>query len=121
MTQASVVHNVFAISTCSDDTLDDACMLHREALPHFASFCSCAVGASYFYQPGGVSYEAQEVRAFGLLLKDLVSRIKLELVDDQPDQDSYDVLQHVLSLCTESNTLARQRPTFSQLYAKLKQ
>lgn len=32
-------------------------------------------GASFFYQPGGAPFEAQEVRAFGLMLADMAARI----------------------------------------------
>eukprot|EP00850_Spirogloea_muscicola_P000978 SM000003S11223 [mRNA] locus=s3:1592602:1595790:+ [translate_table: standard] len=35
----------------------------------------CDYGASFCYQPGPVNYEAHEVRAFGLLLNDLVTRL----------------------------------------------
>ena len=36
---------------------------------------SLSAGASFFYQKGPVPYEAQEVRAFGLFLTDMVKLI----------------------------------------------
>ena len=91
------------------------------------TFFHCALGASFFYQPGSVSYEAHEVRAFGLLLKDLVTRTRRKVADDSPgesscpDQGSHGVLQHVVSLCTGNEVTAAQRPSFSQVYAHLQE
>ncbi len=33
-------------------------------------------GASFFYKPGTLPYEAQEVRAFGLFLSDMLARVE---------------------------------------------
>ncbi len=41
----------------------------RLRLGHFA-------GASFFYKPGTLPYEAQEVRAFGLFLRDMLDRLE---------------------------------------------
>ena len=76
-------------------------------------------GASFFYQPGGLSYEAQEVRAYGLLLKDLVSRIRVSSATNQTDQDNHKTLQETVLLCTDSTSATSQRPGFSQLHNKL--
>lgn len=86
-----------------------------------STFCHCALGASFFYQPGSVSYEAHEVRAFGLLLEDLVTRMRREVANDSPDHDSHGVLQHVVLLCTDNQVTAAQRPSFSQVYAHLQE
>lgn len=83
------------------------------------TFCHCALGASFFYQPGGVSYQAQEVRAYGLLLKDLASRVRRDVCVEEPDQQSYEALHHIVLLCTDSSITATLRPSFSQLHAKL--
>lgn len=77
------------------------------------------LGASFFYLPGSVPYEAHEVRAFGLLLEDLVSRTRTDVATFPPDQDSYGVLQDVVLLCIDNNITAAQRPSFGQLYAQL--
>ena len=68
-----------------------------------------------------MSYEAHEVRAFGLLLKDLVMRTRREVAGDSPDQDSHGVLQHVASLCTGNKVPAAQRPSFNQVIAHLQE
>lgn len=86
-----------------------------------STFCPCASGASFFYQSGSVSYEAHEVRAFGLLLKDLVMRTRREVAGDSPNQDSHGVLQHVVSLCTGNKVPATQRPSFNQVFAHLQE
>lgn len=36
----------------------------------------CVAGASFFYKPGTLPYEAQEVRAFGLFLNDMLVRLE---------------------------------------------
>ena len=46
---------------------------HGLSAPRFTAVCRA--GASFFYKPGTLPYEAQEVRAFGLFLSDLIARI----------------------------------------------
>ncbi len=41
-----------------------------------ARLAVCAAGASFFYKPGTLPYEAQEVRAFGLFLNDMLARLE---------------------------------------------
>ena len=68
-----------------------------------------------------MSYEAHEVCAFGLLLKDLVTRMRKEAGDDSLDQDSYRMLQHIVLLCIGDKVTAAQRPSFSQVCAHLRE
>ena len=66
-------------------------------------------GASFFYKPGTVSYEAQEVRAFGLFLADLLARM------DACDNDSLasTALQGIRAACL--NSAPAERPRFQQI------
>ena len=74
-------------------------------------------GASFFYQAGNVPYEAQEVRAYGLLLHDLVSRLKQAV--EQSDKDTAGILQEIVQQCIGNKAVTIQRPTFSMLHDRL--
>ena len=78
-----------------------------------------AAGASFFYKAGDVPYEAQEVRAYGLLLHDLVSRLKQVDEHVQSEVDTVKVLQEVVEVCNGKASVALQRPTFSVILEKL--
>ncbi|DBB02073.1 TPA: hypothetical protein ACH3X1_000645 [Trebouxia sp. C0004] len=77
----------------------------------------CDYGASFFYQAENLPYEAQEVRAYGLLLHDLVSRLKQ--ADDQSSKDTARVLQNIVQQCIGNKAVTAQRPTFYMLHEKL--
>ena len=62
-------------------------------------------------------YEAQEVRAYGLLLHDLVSRLKQ--ASEQCDKDAARILQEIVQQCIGNTASTTQRPTFYMLYDKL--
>ena len=66
-------------------------------------------GASFFYKPGTVSYETQEVRAFGLFLSDLLARM------DACDNDSLasTALGGIRAACL--NSAPAERPRFQQI------
>ena len=66
-------------------------------------------GASFFYKPGTVSYETQEVRAFGLFLSDLLARM------DACDNDSLasTALEGIRAACLNSAPI--ERPCFQQI------
>ena len=72
-----------------------------------------AAGASFFYQTGDVPYETQEVRAYGLLLHDLVSRLKQSESDAKADWHKVEVLKEVVQSCTDGGAVASGRPSFS--------
>ncbi len=74
-------------------------------------------GASFFYQAGNVPYEAQEVHAYGLLLHDLVSRLKH--VDEQSDKHTAGILQEIVQQCIGNKAVTNQRPTFCKLHERL--
>ena len=75
-------------------------------------------GASFFYAAGTVLYEAQEVRAFGLLLQDLVFRI--DQTPGQVQQHQIVKLQGLVQLCVKSGA-ATQRPEFSVVLDQIMQ
>ena len=71
---------------------------------------SCVhAGASFFYEPGAVPYEAQEARAFGLFLADLLARM------DAQDAESMasTALQGIEAACLKP--LPSERPAFQQI------
>lgn len=78
-----------------------------------------AAGASFFYEAGDVPYEAQEVRAYGLLLHDLVSRLRQADDHVQSEVDTVKLLQEVVEVCNGKTSFALQRPTFSVVLKKL--
>eukprot|EP00850_Spirogloea_muscicola_P010450 SM000061S19277 [mRNA] locus=s61:527711:530820:+ [translate_table: standard] len=85
---------------------------HNVIVADDGSAVLCDYGASFCYQPGPVKYEAHEVRAFGLLLNDLVTRLG-------PDADGSTVKE--LTRLTEGCTLgaAATRPSFEEVCARL--
>lgn len=70
-------------------------------------------GASFFYHPGPVSYEAQEVRAFGLMLADLVERLQ----PDEVGSEGADLLASIRDECLSSPWSLR--PSFAAVQARL--
>lgn len=74
--------------------------------------CRPPAGASFFYRPGTLPYEAQEVRAFGLFLTDLVARV-------QPSShaETRRALTNIVTECLLDKPL--QRPGFKALAARL--
>ena len=66
-------------------------------------------GASFFYEQGVVPYEAQETRAFGLFLGDLLARM------DAQDKGSMasTALQGIKAACLKP--LPSERPAFRQI------
>lgn len=68
----------------------------------------CA-GASFFYEQGTIPYEAQEARAFGLFLADLLART------DPQDEESMasSALHGIKAACL--NPVPSERPAFQQI------
>ena len=66
-------------------------------------------GASFFYEPGDIPYEAQEARAFGLFLTDLLARM------DPFDKESMasTALQGIRAACLQP--IPNERPPFQQI------
>lgn len=72
----------------------------------------CDYGASFFYPlDTDVPYEAQEVRAFGLFLNDIVNR--LASPQSTPDIQVRDELSGLVESCT--NIAAQHRPKFEEV------
>lgn len=71
---------------------------------------TCA-GASFFYEKVMIPYEAQEARAYGLFLADLLARM------DARDQESLasSALQGIKGACL--NPAPAERPRFAQIAA----
>ena len=66
--------------------------------------------------PEGISFEAQEVRAFGLLLRDMVARLDMSpSVGERAPFAS--MLQTVVSHCLLED--CRQRPSFQAIHKQL--
>ena len=57
------------------------------------------------------------MRAYGLLLHDLVSRLKQ--ADEQSDKDTGRILQKIVQQCIGNTTVTIQQPTFSMLLERL--
>jgi hypothetical protein len=70
-------------------------------------------GASFFYHPGAVPYEAQEVRAYGLMLCDLVDRI----CPEDAASDLSRLLRSVRDECLATPWMLR--PSFATLQSRL--
>ena len=70
-------------------------------------------GASFFYQPDTLPYEAQEVRAFGLFLSDLIARMDGSAHGGAARQK----LEGTASACLEPDPL--KRPAFAAIAAAL--
>ena len=77
---------------------------------HQKSQSSC-VGASFFYSASTVPYEAQEVRAFGLFLQDMVQRLHAD------DAARGTPLQDIWRDCLSNP--ATVRPSFQGLCTRL--
>lgn len=73
-----------------------------------------AAGASFFYNKGPVPWEAQEVRAFGLFVKDMLARL-----DDASSANSSTVQQvrSLLQTCMDEPT--QTRPLFQHVVQEL--
>ena len=71
-------------------------------------------GASFFYQPGSVPYEAQEVRAYGLFMADVVARSHMHEGQAAGVRDG---LAALADSCVR--TPARQRPAFAKIVEQL--
>ena len=70
------------------------------------------IGASFFYKPhDGVPYQAQEVRAFGLFLQDLVTRMHTS------QKGMRTTLEKLASQCI--HMAAVRRPTFLDIHTSL--
>jgi hypothetical protein len=69
-------------------------------------------GASFFYRPGTLPYEAQEVRAFGLFLADMLARIR-----PSSHTDARQGLTDIVAACLLDKPL--QRPSFKSLASRL--
>ena len=81
----------------------------------------CDYGASFIYkkgEPSHASFEAQEVRAFGLLVRDLVERIDIEFENMEVALDCQKQLLMIIQQCLSSNP--SKRPLFSVLARKLR-
>lgn len=78
-------------------------------------------GASFFYQEDKVPYQQQEVRAYGLLLKDLVARLEPSEEENQlaSCQQRQTTLHDVVQKCVASADVL-QRPKFQQIMQMLK-
>lgn len=74
-------------------------------------------GASFFYQTDSVPYQQQEVRAYGLLLKDLVARLETENQAADCAQQ-HTILCDIVEQCVIDPDVL-QRPTFQQLVRTL--
>lgn len=73
----------------------------------------CDYGASFFYSPAHpVAWQPMEVRAFGLLLKDLVERLE----PDTPEEAKHALLVMVHACCFSGTT---KRPLFAELCHQL--
>ena len=75
-------------------------------------------GASFFYRAGDFPYQGQELRAFGLLVHDLVSRLE-QSEDPLQSKGKVGQLQDVVQLCVGNNSNACERPTFCSVHARL--
>ena len=66
-------------------------------------------GASFFYEAGAIPYDAQEARAFGLFLADLLARM------DPQDEGSMasTALQGIRDACL--NSVPSERPAFQRI------
>ena len=84
--------------------------VRRGALHHSGVFHA---GASFFYQPDTLPYEAQEVRAFGLFLSDLIARMDGSAHGGAARQK----LEGTASACLEPDPL--KRPAFAAIAAAL--
>lgn len=73
-----------------------------------------AAGASFFYNKGPVPWEAQEVRAFGLFVNDMLARL-----DDDSSANSSTVQQvrSLLQTCMDEPT--QTRPLFQHVVQEL--
>jgi hypothetical protein len=80
--------------------------------------CQCyapagtVAGASFFYKPGTLPYEAQEVRAFGLFLSDMLDRL------DNASRDAPAVGQLREIAAQSLQPLPQQRPGFADIAAR---
>lgn len=73
-----------------------------------------AAGASFFYNKGPVPWEAQEVRAYGLFVNDMLARL------DSSSSDDRSTVQQVRSLvqqCMDEPT--QTRPLFQHVLQEL--
>ena len=59
------------------------------------------------------------MRAYGLLLHDLVARLKWSEHIAQSEQDDFELLQEIVKLCIGISADALQRPSFSILLYKI--
>ncbi len=57
------------------------------------------------------------MRAYGLLLHDLVSRLKQ--ADEQSNKDTARILQKIVQQCIGNEAVTAQRPTFYMLHERL--
>ena len=57
------------------------------------------------------------MRAYGLLLHDLISRLKQ--ADEQSDKDKARILQEIVQQCIGNKAVTAQRPTFYMLHERL--
>ena len=88
----------------------------QSAVPQLPPCHPCPAAGASFMCPEGVSFEAQEVRAFGLLLRDMVARLDKSLSPgDRGPLAS--LLQTVVSQCLLED--CRQRPSFQRIQKQL--
>lgn len=81
----------------------------------------CDYGASFSYTRNNKNnkmFELHEVRAFGLLVRDLIERIDISFVDMEVAIDCQKQLLIIAQQCLSTHPI--RRPTFADLHRKLK-
>lgn len=116
---------VLRLATCISSALNRMhamCICHGDVYAHNVvadldgSAVICDYGASFCYSPYGlIPYEAHEVRAFGLFLKDLVDR--METSPAAPSKETRHRLEALVSSCTGGR--ATGRLTFEHVVQEL--
>ena len=113
-----------AILTCKWHCMHHSLMfafLHPHCYKRLCNFAGIPAGASFFYQEDNVPYQQQEVRAYGLLLKDLVARLESTHEESQlaSCQQQQTTLHTAVQKCAASTDVV-QRPKFEQIVQLLK-
>ena len=89
------------------------CSSSKPLKEHSSSQIFCLAGASFFYKPHTLPYEAQEVRAFGLFLSDLIARMDSGMQGGTARQK----LDDIATACLVEEPM--KRPAFAAIAAAL--
>ncbi len=94
---------------------------HNVLARHNGESILCDYGASFTYTRNNKNnkmFELQEVRAFGILIKDLIERIDISFSDMEVAIDCQKQLLMIAHQCLSIHPV--RRPTFADLHRKLK-